>query len=205
MTMHAQRVVALAICVILLPVDIPTQPPAPAKKLVLSVDTIMRGPGLVGYEPSEVRWSGDTERVYFRWKQAGDPVEKDPDTYVVNRNGSGLRKLSDEEAALAPPATGDRSRDRKRIVYARNGDIYIYDYTTDRGRQITKTADIEANPHFTRDGNRIYFTRSNNLYVMSLDDCSLVQLTDIRMPAPPPARGSGLGPHDQGLGAPTRS
>src|SRR5258708_15163364 len=170
MPTRQKRAVALALCVILLPVEIPAQPPTSAKKLVLSIDTIMRGPGLVGYEPSEVRWSGDTERVYFRWKQAGDPVEKDPDTYVVNRNGSGLRKLSDQEAAHAPPMTGDRSRDRKRIVYARNGDIYLYDYTTDRGRQITKTADIESNPHFTRDGNRLYFTRSDNLYVMSLDD-----------------------------------
>src|SRR5258707_14271066 len=108
LTCH-QKAVALAVCAALLPGGIPAQPPASAKKLVLSVDTIMRGPGLVGYEPSEVRWSGDTERVYFRWKQAGDPVEKDPDTYVVNRNGSGLRRLSDQEGALAPPAAGNRS------------------------------------------------------------------------------------------------
>jgi dipeptidyl aminopeptidase/acylaminoacyl peptidase len=198
-----QKAVALVVCVVLIPLQIPAQPAASSKKLVLSVDAIMRGPGLIGYEPSEVRWSGDTERIYFRWKQAADPVEKDPDTYVINRNGSGLRKLTDGEAALAPPTFGDRTRDHKRIVYARNGDIYLYDYTTDRARQITKTADNESNPRFTRDGNRIIFTRSNNLYVMSLEDGSLVQLTDIRAAGAagtgaPPAGGGGRGQGGRG-------
>src|SRR5579884_3879291 len=150
-----------------------------AHRFALTIDSIMRGPALIGYEPSEVRWSGDTERVYFRWKQPADPVDKEPDLYVVNRNGSALHKLSDEEAAQAPPATGDRTRDHKRVVYARNGDIYLYDYSTDRARQLTKTADTESDPHFTRDGDRVYFTRSNNLYVVSLNDGTLTQMTDI--------------------------
>ena len=36
-----------------------------------------------------------------------DPLEKDRDTYVVNRDGSGLRKLSDDEKKDAPPAGGE--------------------------------------------------------------------------------------------------
>ncbi|HLJ45548.1 MAG TPA: prolyl oligopeptidase family serine peptidase [Bryobacteraceae bacterium] len=170
-----------------------------AHKFALTVDNIMRGPGLVGYEPGEVRWSGDSERIYFRWKQASDPLLKDPDLYVVNRNGSGLRKLTDEESRMAPPAAGDLTGDRKRVVYAENGDVYVYDFTTDRAKQITKTSDAELNPHFTRDGNRIYFTRANNLYVMSLDGAGLVQMTDIRAaaqggaPAPAAAQGRGRG------------
>src|SRR5208283_3507336 len=159
---------------------------------------IMRGPGLIGYEPSDVRWSGDAERIYFRWKQPNDPVEKDRDTYVINRNGSGLRKLSDEEATLAPPSNGELSRDRKRIVYAHDGDLFVYDYTTDRARQITRTADTESDPHFTRGGNRVCFTRSNNLYSVSLDDGSLVQLTDIRLPGALGAAPGGPGPQGRG-------
>jgi len=194
-----QKAAAMAACVCLIQVNLL---PAQSATFALTVDNIMRGPGLVGYEPADVRWSGDTERIYFRWKQAADPAEKEPDTYVINRNGSGLRKLTDEEAAFAPPLTGDRTHDRKRIVYALNGDIYLYDYTTDRGRRITKTADVELNPHFTRDGNHICFTRSNNLYVMSLDDGSLVQMTDIRTAGAPPATAGGPGRGAQSRPAP---
>src|SRR5579864_6205663 len=154
---------------------------APAGKFSLTIDNIMRGPGLYGYEPSQVRWSGDGERLYFQWKQASDPVVRDPDTYVVNRDGSGLRKLSDAEAKLTPPAFGAATPDKKRTVYSRDGDIFFYDSTSGQTRQLTKTADAETDPHITHDGRRVAFTRANNLYVISLDGGELVELTDIRL------------------------
>src|SRR5580658_601737 len=76
------------------------------KPFALTIENIMRGPGLYGYEPNAVRWSGDSQRIYFTWKQASDPIDHPVDTYVVNRDGSGLRKLTEEEIRLAPPTTG---------------------------------------------------------------------------------------------------
>src|SRR5262245_54486589 len=76
---------------------------AAPKKFELTVDSIMRGTDLVGYEPSRIYWSQDSQRVYFRWKRAGESRLNDPDLYVANRDGSGLRKLSEEEARQAPP------------------------------------------------------------------------------------------------------
>jgi dipeptidyl aminopeptidase/acylaminoacyl peptidase len=172
----------------------------PANNFALTIDNIMRGPALVGFEPSQVRWSADSERIYFQWKQATDKENAPLDTYVVNRDGSGLRKLSDEETRLAPPGGGgfmggggggrgggaeaDTSKDKRLTVFARDGDIFISDNTTGKGRQITRTTDVESNPHFLPDGKRIYFTRSNNLYVMSLDTGLLVETTDIRAAVP---------------------
>src|ERR1043166_8175232 len=63
---------------------------APAKAFELTVDSIMRGPRLVGYPPSGVYWSQDSQRIYFRWKQADEPRLKEMSLYVVNRDGSGL-------------------------------------------------------------------------------------------------------------------
>ena len=177
----------------------------PAGKFALTVDNIMRGPGLYGYEPAQVRWSGDGERLYFQWKQASDPVMKDPDTYVVNRDGSSLRKLSEAEARLAPPAFGSTTPEKKRTVYSRDGDIFFYDATSGQTRRLTKTTDGEADPHFTHDGRRVAFTRANNLYVMALDGGALEELTDIRLPGATPAatqggrggRGGATAPEEQ--------
>ena len=47
----------------------------PANQFALTIDNIMRGSGLVGYEPAQVRWSGDSQRIYFQWKQATDKEE----------------------------------------------------------------------------------------------------------------------------------
>ena len=147
----------------------------------------MRGPRLVGYSPSGVYWSQDSQRVYFRWKQADEPRLKEMSLYVVNRDGTGLRRLTDEEARQAPPANGDLSKDKSMTVFTDEGDIVIYDHAKNARRQITRTVDAETNPHFTFDQKRIYFTRANNLYVMTLDGGMPEQLTDIRIGAALPA------------------
>ena len=115
---------------------------------------------------------------------------KPDDTYVVNRDGSGLRKFSDEETKNLPPAFGSRTRDHKRMAYAENGDIFIYDFSTGTKRQMTKTTDIETNPEFTQDEKSVTFMRGGNLYAMSVnvgDAGMLEQLTDIRPAAVPGA------------------
>ena len=165
----------------------------PSGKFALTIDNIMRGPQLYGYEPAQVRWSGDGERIYFQWKQASDPRLKPPDTYIVGRDGAGLRKLSDPEAKLAPPADGVTTRDKKRTVYSRGGDIWLYDASSGSTRQITKTEDVESNPSFTHDERRVAFTRANNLYAIALDGGATEEMTDVR-PAgspPPPAEEKG--------------
>lgn len=153
---------------------------AHAQTFDLSIDNIMRGPALVGYSPEDVRWSPDGSKVYFSWKQHNDPLEKDRDTYVVNRDGSGLRKLSEEEKKDAPPANGDRTRDMQRIVYADDGDVYLWE--AGKRHALTQTTDAESAAHFTFDEQHVTFVRNNNLYELSLRDGSLVQLTNVAGP-----------------------
>ncbi|HEV7903308.1 MAG TPA: alpha/beta fold hydrolase [Pyrinomonadaceae bacterium] len=176
---------ALSVVLLLLPqtihAQVATPPPPTPKRFELTVDSIMRGAALVGYEPTSVRWSQDGGRVYFRWKAATEPRLKEFDTYVVNRDGANLRKLSEEEARNAPPASGELSKDKKWTVFADEGDIYLYDHARGARRQVTRTVETETNPHFTREQTRIYFTRQNNLYLLSLEGGLLEQLTDIRV------------------------
>jgi len=171
-----------------------------ANRFALTIDNIMRGPGLVGYEPTQVRWSGDSRKIYFQWKQVTQKEDEPADTYEVSADGSGLRKLSDEEAKQAPPVSGDTSHDQRLVTYSREGDIFVYDNSTGQTRQITKTTEAETNPRFLQDGKRIAFSRGGNLYVMALDTGMVEQMTDIRPaaaaaagPAAPAGRGGGGG------------
>src|SRR5262249_14229255 len=70
------------------------------RPFALTVDSIMRGPALVGYAPTGLRWSGDSSKLYFEWRHAGDD---EASTWVVGRGGGQPRKLSDAERKTAPP------------------------------------------------------------------------------------------------------
>ena len=71
----------------------------------------MRGPKLVGYPQTGLRWSGDSARLYFEWRRPGDDEAA---TYVVARDGGEPRKLTDEERRARrrrPAAPGTRRID----------------------------------------------------------------------------------------------
>ena len=97
----SRRLITLFCILTLLPPPPVGAQQASAKKFELTIDKIMRGPDLVGYSPANIRWSQDGQRVFFRWKRAGEPRLKEMDLYSVNRDGSGMRKYSEDEARLA--------------------------------------------------------------------------------------------------------
>jgi len=97
-----------------------TGAPAPARTakaaggFELTVDSIMRGPKLVGYPPTGLRWSGDSSRLYFEWRLAADD---EASTWVVARDGGTPRKLTDEERRLAPPVNGRWDKAHRRVLF----------------------------------------------------------------------------------------
>src|SRR5436309_1960880 len=142
----------------------------------LTVDSIMRGPKLVGYPPSGLRWSGDSARLFFEWRRPG---EDEASTWVVNRDGSQLRKLPDEERRSAPPVNGAWDKTHRRALVVDQGDIVLVDSVAGTRRQITRTTAVERNPRWARRETAVTFTRDNNLFIVPLDSGEIVQLTDI--------------------------
>ncbi len=173
MRMAAVLFLAAASVLAQTPATQPQQPP----RLTLTIDTIMRGPSLTGYEPRDLRWAPDGQSVYFGWKQRTDPIEKDYDTYVVGRDGRRLRKLSEEEAKNAPPVRAVWTRDKRRAVFVDDGDVFLW--AGGRRRNLTNTEETESNARFTQDEHHVTFVRDNNLFVVSLDDGTVEQKTYI--------------------------
>lgn len=151
----------------------------------LSVQNIMRGEGLVGRSPDEVRWSEDSRWVYFRWR---DPAATDTATsvYRVAVAGGAPERLADSVADRAAPAFGGAwNRARTRRAVERLGDIYVVE-ADGRERRITQTPAPERWPHLSPDGRTVYFTASNNVYAVDVDaPGALRQLTDVRMESAP--------------------
>jgi len=151
--------------------------PAPVPGFQLSVESIMRGPRLVGYPPSGLRWSGDSRELYFEWRKPGD---EEPATYVVSREGGEPRKLKDEERKLVPPPGAQWDAARRRVLFTEGGDVVLLDTVTRTRRQMTRTSGGESNPRWARDEKAVTFARDGHLFLMPLEAGGLEQLTDVQ-------------------------
>jgi dipeptidyl aminopeptidase/acylaminoacyl peptidase len=157
------------------PVETPT---ARNGKFSLTVDNIMRGPDLVGYAPDNLRWSADSQKLYFEWRKPG---EDEAATYSVSRDGGMPSRLTDEQKKTIPPANGRWDKARKRVVFADRGDIVMLDASGTR-RWITKTTAGEGNPRWVRNDTAITYVREGNLFLVPVDGASsaiVQQLTDV--------------------------
>src|SRR5713101_6647136 len=83
-------------------------------KFALTVDSIMRGPDLVGYAPDSLRWSADSQKLYFDWRKPG---EEEASTYVVGRDGGTPSHVDDAQKKNVPPANGRWDKARKRVIF----------------------------------------------------------------------------------------
>jgi len=159
---------------------------APSPKLELTVDGIMRGPQLVGYPPSGLRWSGDSRELYFEWRRGG---EDEPSTWVVARDGGEPRRLTDEERKKAPAAEAVWDEAHRRAVFVDDGDVVIVDPVARARRQVTRTTEKESNPRWARHESHVTFLRGNDLFLVPVDAAAgdlVVQLSDVGPAAPEP-------------------
>jgi dipeptidyl aminopeptidase/acylaminoacyl peptidase len=158
---------------------------AKTEKFALTVDNIMRGPDLVGYPPDNLRWSADSQKLYFDWRKPG---EDESSTYWVARDGGTPTKLDDAQKKNVPPANGRWDKAHTRVVFAERGDIVMLDASGNR-RWITRTTAGEGNPRWVRNDTAISYVREGNLFVVPMDGSGtavMQQLTDVAPRRPEP-------------------
>lgn len=153
------------------------KPPSP--QFPLTIDSIMRGPELVGNPPTNLRWSGDSQALYFDWLM---PKEDQPSTWVTTRTGAAPRRLTDAERRLAPLANGQWDAKRRRILGVDRGDIVIIDTVAHTRLDVTRTTGNESSPRWAKGETHVTFVRDNNLFIVPVEAVatgSVVQLTDV--------------------------
>src|SRR3954447_16765240 len=150
-------------------------PASKSEKFALTVDSIMRGPDLVGYAPENLRWSADSQKLYFDWRKPG---EEEASTYWVNRTGGTPTKLSDDQKKTAPPANGRWDKAHQRVLFADKGDIVVLEADGTR-RWITRTTAGESSPRWARNDTAVTYVRDGNLFISPLTEAGVQQLTDV--------------------------
>ena len=171
-----------AACLAIAGCAVVAQPRVGARAFPLTVDSIMRGPELVGYPPENPRWSGDSQRLYFEWRQPTDDVAA---TWVTDREGGAPRRLTEKERREAPLPVGQWDAARRRQLGVDNGDIVVIDSIAGHRIDITRTTATESSPRWTNHDTAVTFVRDNNLFLVPLDGTGgLVQLTDVTQKPP---------------------
>ena len=135
----------------------------------------MRDPKWMGVSPSNVYWSDDSKKLYFDW----NPDKADHDAlYAITPANLKPEKVSVDERKNMRPTNGVWNAKHTNKVYEKNGDLFLLDAKTGVSTQLTKTADRESNPWFSGDDSRIVFTKTENLYAITLNGGELTQLTN---------------------------
>jgi dipeptidyl aminopeptidase/acylaminoacyl peptidase len=147
----------------------------------LTVEYIMRDAAWMGTSPSDVHWSEDGSKIYFRWRTGDDEGDS---VYVVPVRGGIPQRVPIEDISLLPPPRGDYTRDKTKKTYERHGDIFVFDIRQGTERRITNTLDRKSNPGFTHDEAKITFMSGSNLFMYNLETGLLSQLTNFRSGSP---------------------
>jgi dipeptidyl aminopeptidase/acylaminoacyl peptidase len=171
------------------------QPP----KSIPSIDTFMKGEEFVGREPSAPTWALDGKTVYFRWKKPGDQKEE---IYAVSLAKPTPRPVSADEILKNPPAPGPASarsyysygglgldieydKTRKRALVSQGGVLWLLEVASGKKRLLTAIDEGTSQAGFSFDGQKVWFRSGDNLFLLSLQDGNLRQLTSFSKKKPP--------------------
>jgi dipeptidyl aminopeptidase/acylaminoacyl peptidase len=142
----------------------------------LTVEKIMRDPKWIGTSPSNIRWSHDSKTLYFNWNPEKNPGDS---LYKISLQNRTPQKVAKAER-LALPGSGLYNKAYTKMVYEKNGDIFLLDLPTGKSAQITNTTGRESSPYFSGDERRIIFTYEQNLYAWEISTGNFTQLTDFK-------------------------
>jgi dipeptidyl aminopeptidase/acylaminoacyl peptidase len=148
----------------------------------LTVEKIMADPKWIGSQPAGIFWSYNSRQVHFQW----NPEKAISDSaYSYSINTALPVKTTYQNARFAAAINAGRyNRQRTKIVFAYEGDIYLLDVLTGNPVRITHTSAYESNPVFSNDEKWIVYESSGNLFAWTIDLGSIRQLTDFRKEQP---------------------
>ena len=132
----------------------------------ITLDQAMAHPDWIGTPIDSAWWSADSRSVLYRQKLAGSPVRG---LYRIDPAGGAGVRVDERAWAEVDDAAQSFDRERRRAVFARQGDLFLRDIGSGRLQQLTRSAEYESGAMFASDARRVLFRRGNDWFAWSPD------------------------------------
>jgi dipeptidyl aminopeptidase/acylaminoacyl peptidase len=143
----------------------------------LKIEKIMQGERFTGFSPEEIQWSPSGNNLYFTWNPNLEPVRS---MYVINISNKTPEKVSIEVRKSLPSFNGAYNKNRSKVVYSKDGDLFLMEIKTGKVISITSTLAYESNPVFSQKEDKIIYSVGSNLFSWEIGTGITVQLTDLK-------------------------
>lgn len=144
----------------------------------LTVEKIMQDPIWMGKFPSDIQWDEKGQTIYFMYRADNDPA--DSLHKITIGKSEQPQKVSLKEQRDRVPQNAKTNLAKSKKIYAKNGEIFLYDIATETKNSLINFGDRISNPTFLANENRIAFEVSNNLYVLDINSGKFHKATSIR-------------------------
>lgn len=141
----------------------------------LTVEKIMQDAKWMGISPTNIQWDQNSRDVYFNWNPEGAP--RDP-LYEVSVDGHTPHKVADSAKRRLSRNQLVYSRDHSKVLFERNGDIFMQYIKGGPETLLVSTSDRETGPAFSANESRVYFQKGDNLFSLGIAGGGLIQLTN---------------------------
>lgn len=162
----------------------------------LTIEKIMQGEMFSGFSPSAIQWAPAGNRVYFNWNPELGPL---PSLYVTTIAKPVPVKVTLEDQKTLPSFRGTYNRSRTKMLYEKDGDLFMLDIKTGLSKQITSTIANENSPVFSKNEDKVIYNSGNNLFSWDLATGIIAQLTDLRQGKEKPEESPYSNPRDSWL------
>ena len=145
---------------------------------------IMADPEWMGSPVEQAWWSLGGETIYYRIKRDGSSVR---DIHRVDLESGDDRRLDYADHASIDAANPVFHLASGRVVFIRDGNLFVRLPGDDRPRQLTRTTDTDTQPAFSPEGDRIIFRRGNSWWIHDLVNQLAWPVADLKFEEKPDA------------------
>lgn len=148
----------------------------------LTIEQVMADPDWIGPPVERAWWSWDSRKVHYETKRAGATVR---DAFTQGVDGSAAIPVADNERAQLDAANPSFDATRQRMVFVRNGDVFLRDLRNGALTQLTRSNETETRARFAADGGVIW--RSGEQWIRWTPQGGTAQAASVRADKDPNA------------------
>ncbi len=145
----------------------------------ITLEQIMADPDWIGRAPESWYWGDDSNSIYFKQKQLGNPLR---DLFVKKMHESTLngRKVNLANMHLVADKNAVLNQQGSHKVYTFKGNVFVKNIADQSVQQLTYTSAHESQPLFLTNGNVAYRV-GNVFYEHNIRNGQVIELANLHM------------------------